>query len=61
VVHKDSIANKEFIDREYTTPNFVALKKNNFETVFQNDILEGERCLVSITTTVDITRRAFIN
>jgi hypothetical protein len=40
VVHKDY---KEFIDREYTTPNFVALKKNNFETVFQNDILEGER------------------
>jgi DNA (cytosine-5)-methyltransferase 1 len=43
VVHKDSIANKEFIDREYTTPNFVALKKNNFETVFQNDILEGAK------------------
>lgn len=44
IVHKDSIIDKEFIDKPYTsTDNFVVLKKNNFECVFQNDILEGAK------------------
>jgi DNA (cytosine-5)-methyltransferase 1 len=43
IVHKDSIINKEFIDRPYNIDNFVVLKKNNFECVFQNDILEGAK------------------
>lgn len=46
VVHKDSIINKEFIDKPYTVENFVVLKKNNFECVFQNDILEGAKEVV---------------
>ena len=43
IVHKDSIINKEFIDKPYTIKDFVVLKKNNFECVFQNDILEGAK------------------
>ncbi len=43
IVHKDSIINKEFIDKPYTIKDFVALKKNNFESVFQNDILKGAK------------------
>lgn len=43
IVHKDSIINKEFIDKPYTINDFVVLKKNNFECVFQNDILEGAK------------------
>jgi len=43
IVHKDSVVNKEFIDKEYSTKDFIILKKNNFETVFQNDILEGAK------------------
>jgi DNA (cytosine-5)-methyltransferase 1 len=43
IIHKDSIKNKEFIDRPYTKKDFVVLKKNNFECIFQNDILEGAR------------------
>ena len=39
IVHKDSIINKEFIDQKYTITDFVVLKKNHFESVFQNDIL----------------------
>ena len=42
-VHKDSIVNKEFIDKKYTIDDFVVLKKNKFECVFQNDILEGAK------------------
>jgi len=43
IVHKDSIINKEFIDKPYTINDFVVLKKNNFECVFQNDILKGAK------------------
>lgn len=43
IVHQDSIQNKEFIDKEYTIQNFVVLKKHNFVSVFQNDILEGAK------------------
>lgn len=43
IVHKDSIINKEFIDKPYTINDFVVLKKNNFEFVFQNDILKGAK------------------
>ena len=43
IVHKDSIINKEFIDKPYTIKDFVVLKKNNFKCVFQNDILEGAK------------------
>jgi DNA (cytosine-5)-methyltransferase 1 len=43
VVHKDSIINKEFIDKPYTISDFVVLKKNNFDCVFQNDILKGAK------------------
>ena len=43
IVHKDSIINKEFIDKPYTIKDFVVLKKNNFECVFQNDILQGAK------------------
>ena len=43
IVHKDSIINKEFIDRSYTIKNFVVLRKNNFTSVFQNDILKGAK------------------
>lgn len=43
IVHKDSIINKEFIDKPYTIKDFVVLKKNNFECVFQNDILKGAK------------------
>jgi DNA (cytosine-5)-methyltransferase 1 len=43
IVHKDSIINEEFIDKPYSINNFVVLKKNNFECVFQNDILKGAK------------------
>ncbi len=43
IVHKDSIINKEFIDKPYTINDFVVLKKNNFDCVFQNDILKGAK------------------
>ncbi len=43
IVHKDSIENKDFIDKKYTINDFVVLKKNNFECIFQNDILEGAK------------------
>lgn len=43
IVHKDSIVNKEFIDKPYAINNFIILKKNNFECIFQNDILEGAK------------------
>jgi len=43
IVHKDSIINKEFIDKQYNINDFVVLKKNNFDCVFQNDILNGAK------------------
>lgn len=43
IIHKDSIINNEFIDKPYHIKDFVVLKKNNFECVFQNDILEGAK------------------
>ena len=43
IVHKDSIANKEFIEKESITHNFVELRKTNFSIVFQNDILKGAK------------------
>lgn len=43
IVHKDSIINKEFIDKEYNIKDFVILKKNNFKCIFQNDILKGAK------------------
>lgn len=43
IVHKDSIENEEFVDRESNFKDFVVLKKNNFVSVFQNDILEGAK------------------
>ena len=44
IVHKDSIINRDFIDKEYDNiKDFVILKKNNFQSVFQNDILKGAK------------------
>lgn len=43
VVHKDSIAHEEFIERQHTVQDFVVLKRNPFECVFQNDILKGAK------------------
>ena len=43
VVHQDSIADKELIDRQHTTAGFVVLRKNRFKCIFQNDILEGAK------------------
>ena len=43
IIHKGSIINKEFIDKDYSTKDFVVLKKNNYESVFQNDILKGAK------------------
>lgn len=43
IVHKDSIINKEFIDKEYIINNFVILKKKKYESIFQNDILKGAK------------------
>ena len=43
ILHNDSIINKEFIDKQYNIIDFVVLKKNNFECVFQNDILNGAK------------------
>lgn len=43
IVHNDSIMNKEFIDRNYDIDDFVVLKRNNFTSVFQNDILNGAK------------------
>jgi DNA (cytosine-5)-methyltransferase 1 len=43
IVHKDSIVNKEFIDKEYKVKDFVLLKKHNFKCIFQNDILKGAK------------------
>ena len=43
IIHNNSIINKEFIDKPYTIKDFVVLKKNNFECIFQNDILNGAK------------------
>lgn len=43
VVHKDSIANSEFILKDASIQGFVELKKTNFKVVFQNDILSGAK------------------
>ena len=43
IIHKDSIINEEFIYKPYTIEDFVVLKKNNFVSVFQNDILKGAK------------------
>jgi len=43
IVHKDSIAEKKFIKNKYKITDFVVLKKHNFESVFQNDILLGAK------------------
>lgn len=43
IVHRESIENKDFIDRQHTVNDFVVLKKNKFECVFQNDILTGAK------------------
>lgn len=51
IVHKDSIVNTEFIDKEYSTKDFIKLKTNNFESVFQNDILEGAKEVYSFNNT----------
>ena len=48
IVHEDSIINKEFIDTPSTIKDFVVLKKNNFECVFQNDILQGAKEVAEI-------------
>lgn len=50
IVHKDSIINNEFIDKPYTIKDFVVLKKNNFESVFQNDILKGAKEVFGFNT-----------
>ena len=44
IVQKASIKNNEFIKEPYSKyRNFVQLKQNNFQCVFQNDILEGAK------------------
>jgi DNA (cytosine-5)-methyltransferase 1 len=43
VVHKDSIANEEFVEKSHPVKDFVELRKHNFKCVFQNDILEGAK------------------
>ena len=48
-VHKDSVADDEWIAQTATTENFVTLKKTPFKTVFQNDVLQGAKdvCVVN--------------
>ena len=48
IVHKDSIINTEFIKNDYKLKDFVQLNKNNFNSVFQNDILEGAKEVYNI-------------
>ena len=43
IVHNDSVENKEYIEKNYSIKDFVVLKKNNFECIFQNDILKGAK------------------
>ena len=50
IVHRESIENKEFIDRQHTVKDFVVLKKNKFECVFQNDILTGAKEVFGFNT-----------
>ena len=47
IVHKDSLLNKEFIEKKYIIKDFVKLKKRNFVCVFQNDILKGAKEIYS--------------
>ena len=53
IVHKDSIIDKGFIEKQSNTKNFVELKNNNFEIVLQNDILEGAKEVSKLNNTVD--------
>jgi len=43
IVHKDSIANTEFIKERHEIDGFVELHNHNFDIVFQNDILKGAK------------------
>jgi DNA (cytosine-5)-methyltransferase 1 len=43
IVHRDSIVNMDFIEKPYKINDFVVLKKQRFESVFQNDILKGAK------------------
>lgn len=43
IVHKDSIIEKDFIDKNYDIDGFVELKVRNFNVVFRNDILKGAK------------------
>lgn len=43
VVHRNSIKETNFIECNNEVEDFVELKKHNFITVFQNDILEGAK------------------
>ena len=43
IVHKDSIIYNDFVDKPYTIKDFVVLKRNNFVSLFQNDILKGAK------------------
>ena len=40
IVHKNSISEKQFIEKKYKIKKFCVLKKLPFEIVFQNDILQ---------------------
>ena len=48
-VHKASVADSDWIEKESATKDFVTLKKTPFRTVFQNDILAGAKdvCIVN--------------
>lgn len=48
IVHKKSIINKEFIKKKYDIDDFVVLKKNNFNIVFQNDIIDEAKAIYLI-------------
>jgi len=53
IVQNDSIKNKDNIKKIYEN-NFVELKKNNFEIVFQNDIMEGSKEVYMMNNLHDI-------
>lgn len=50
-VHKDSIKEEDFIEKKDKICNFVILKKNNFNIVFQNDILIGAKDICKLNNT----------
>lgn len=48
IVHKDSVAEGDFVLKDYHIDNFIELTPTNFEVTFQNDILEGAKDVCSM-------------